>query len=503
MKQFSVYTFILITSVFSQGINLDAFLLDKIQNEILNIQLNELNRSLWQSPVNKNNPGETPINIFSKWDKRLQIAPVFAIRYGNTGFEIDSAHVNHSVLWLSPGLKLNSTIPVISPYSGVMLHVWAEFYKHSAYNLSGNTFLDNTELQLFKYHPDYSNEFYTFSRKPENGIDFDESQGGFTIYSSSFSLLFGKFKSSLGPFLRGNFPLSNTIPSIPQFDFKLHTSDHWEFTFKTGELFSDIVDDNLNWIFNGSHRKAFLKRYLVHHRLDLLFSSKFRLGFYEQVIFGGRTYPLTYINPFQLYWSAQHALGDLDNVQMGMDIDLLRDDSRFNFAFFMDEWAPFTTFDTENHHNWFAIQTGYTKIINLKNKQLYFRCEIAALSPQIYTHKFDPNVAEAIHYDYPIGYWSRGDSIDAWLMVYMQYSTKLHMQFKIENTLFGEPEYSIGKRFLKGEIKKRLKYQVEFNYKLKDYIWMDVQTGYLMTKDLYIKNNFFHFQTHFRYNISY
>jgi len=88
-------------------------------------------------------------------------------------------------------------------------------------------------------------------------------------------------------------------------------------------------------------------------------------------------------------------------------------------------------------------------------------------------------------------------------MMYLQYSTKLHIQAKIENTLFGEPEYLIGKRFLKGEIKKRLKYQVEFNYKLKDYIWMDVQTGYLLTKDLYIKNNFFHFQTNFRYNISY
>ena len=68
-------------------------------------------------PVYKYSPGDTPINLFSKWDKRLHIAPVFAIRYSNTGFEIDSVHVNHSVLWFSPGLKINSTIPVISPYS--------------------------------------------------------------------------------------------------------------------------------------------------------------------------------------------------------------------------------------------------------------------------------------------------------------------------------------------------------------------------------------------------
>lgn len=503
MNPLSICILILISSVFTQGMNFNKFLVYKVNNEILTIQSKELNRSIWHSPVIQNNPEESPINLFSKWDKRLRISPVFAFRYSNTGFEIDSTHVDHSVIWLSPGLKINSTIPVISLYSGIMLHIWAEFYKHSAYNISGNSFLDKTDLQLFKYHPEYSNEFYTFSRKPENGIDFDESQGGFSIYGSSFTFLFGKFKSSSGSFLRGNLPLSSRIPSYPQFDFKFHSSNHWEFTFKTGELFSGYLDENLSWIFGNSNRKALLKRYMVHHRLDLIFSPNFRVGFYEQVIFGGRTYPLTYVNPFQLYWSAQHALGDLDNVQMGLDIDYLFKDNRFNFALFMDEWAPFTTFDKENHHNWFAIQSGFTHISAIDSKPLFIRLEIAALAPQIYTHKFDPNVAEAQHYGYPIGFWSGGDSFDAWLLLYLQYSTDIHFQIKLENTLLGEPEYAIGKRFLNGEIKNRQKIQFEFNYKLKDFIWIDFQTGFYQTKNLYIKDNFFHIQTHFRYNISY
>lgn len=484
---------------------MNGFLIHKIQDEIHIIDSGELHSSLWQFPANQKSPGDEPLNLFSTWDNRLKISPVFAMRYSSNGFEIDSTHIQSSVLWLSPGLKIKTTQPVISPYTGILLHIWAEFYKHSAYNLSSSTFIENKGEILFKHNPYLSNEFYSASIKPDNGIDFDESKGGIALLAPSFTMKFGKYNSSVGPFIRGNLALSRFIPSFPQLNIRYHFSDKWEFTFITGELYSGIPDVNYALLNEPSHSNRYinLNRYIAHHRLDLILSRQFRLGFYEQVIFGGRSYPATYLNPFQLFWSAQHEQGDLGNVQMGFDLDLLFPEGRFNLALLIDEWAPYSTFDMDNHHNWFAVQTGFSKRSLIKNKPIFIRMEISTLAPQIYTHRFDPNVAEASHHGYPIGFWSGGNSLDLWLLVYIQNSPEIHSRLEFESTYSGEPEYSIGKQFLSGTIKKRNKIKYELNYKLKDFFWADIIAGYYFTHLIYSPENFFQFQVQFRYNISY
>lgn len=490
--------------VWAQQLETDISIFDVIHDEIHIINNGILNSSLWHKPFIQKSPSENiSLNLFSKFDNDLIITPIFAIRYNNVGFEFDSLNINKSILWITPGLKINTTFPVISPYTGIMMHVWADFYKHSAYNLSSNSFLSETNLNLFKYHPKYSNEFYTLAEIGRNAIEFDESQGGCSIYGSNFLLALGKFKTSSGPFMRSNLAISHRIPSFPQLTFNYSSSDYWEFSFKTGELFSQEIDQNLDWIFSNSSRNSFIKRFIVNHRLDFIFTPKLRIGFYEQVIFGGRSYPLTYLNPFQLYWSAQHALGDIDNVQMGLDVDLLINNGRYNFAFLMDEWSPFSTFDIENHHNWFAMQLGFTKILSLRDKPIYFRIELAGLAPQIYTHKFNPNIAEATHYGYPIGYWSGGNSLDLWILIYFQQSENIHIRLEIDYTKISEAIYSDDINYLENNLKKRYKNQLELNYKLKNLIWIDLQIGYYLTDNIYLTDNFFHLQTQLRYNISY
>ena len=77
------------------------------------------------------------------------------------------------------------------------MYSWTEFYKHSSIFEHG---LNNPD-QLFKYNPSHSIGFYTSSIEPSKGYDFDESQAGISILSNSFELVFGKFKTSFGPFL--------------------------------------------------------------------------------------------------------------------------------------------------------------------------------------------------------------------------------------------------------------------------------------------------------------
>ena len=55
---------------------------------------------------------------------------------------------------------------------------------------------------------------------------------------------------------------------------------------------------------------------------------------------------------------------------MGFDLDWIHHNGRTNIALFVDEWAPFTTFDKEDHHNWFGLQFGHSQIFSLFNEEL-------------------------------------------------------------------------------------------------------------------------------------
>ena len=77
-----------------------------------------------------------------------------------------------------------------------------------------------------------------------------------------------------------------------------------------------------------------LSRYIALHRFDFKFKSNFRIGFYEKIIFGGRDIPIEYLNPLMPFWSAQHSLGDLDNLIMGLDFTYIYKKSRLIRALF-------------------------------------------------------------------------------------------------------------------------------------------------------------------------
>jgi len=62
-------------------------------------------------------------------------------------------------------------------------------------------------------------------------------------------------------------------------------------------------------------------RYLVGHRLDVLFRKNLRFGFFETSIFGGEGRPpeLYYLNPLQFFHAAQLNENEDDNTILGLD----------------------------------------------------------------------------------------------------------------------------------------------------------------------------------------
>jgi hypothetical protein len=490
------------TFIFTQGISNNVSINSKISNEINAILINKISINLYRYPYRQLKPLKKPVNMLKYFNNNLELSPVLGLRYSNTGFELSDRAI--PTIWITPGINLNLIVPVISPYSGVLFQAWGGFYKHSAYFMDKSS-PDLIGLKPFEFHPEYSMEYFTKTKEPDWGVDFDQGQGGVALFSNKFEVYFGKFKSSLGPFLRGNLSLSLKTPSYPQFKLSYRGNDFFEFTWVIGELISELQDTNLTIAYNNNSSTAkypWIKRGVIQHRFDFFLTQNIRIGLYEQIIYGTRNTPWQYLIPLTPYWSAQHAVGDVDNLQMGLDLDWLHSNGRTNFAFYVDEWAPFDTFDKNNHHNWIASQIGHTHLFPINNDIFYFRIENTFLAPQIYEHKFPIN--QNFNQGYPIGFWSKGDSFDFWFVMAWINESKFSPRVEFENTIFGEPKYEIGRKYLDNSKSDRQKISIFCEYNINGFIKIDLNfSKYQFHSPNNEKLSYLDSTIKLKYNISY
>ena len=340
-------------------------------------------------------------------DKSSSLHPIIGIRYSNSSFELFPEYYKSDLLWITPGIEFSYNKAYSLPFMAsplFQIQSYFRFNKHSAFGFDGQIVNKEQNPLMFPHNPDYSNELYYLARKPKNGIDFDEGMGAVALITPYADLLLGKFRARLGPFMSGNLSISNQAPGFSQIQLRTK-SDKIKFIFLVGELYSKIFTDMDDFDEGPEEFPTKVRRFIVNHRLDIKIKNNLRIGFYEQVIVGHHL-PLLYLVPTMPFWSAQHALGDTDNLQMGLDIEYLYKNNRFYGAFLMDEWSPFDTFNSD-HHNWFGAQLGMSHLFSDK---ILMKLEYTRIEPQVYTH--DDPINLPYHYDYPIGYWSGGDSED-------------------------------------------------------------------------------------------
>ena len=458
--------------------------------EINAINDEKVNPSLYIFPVLKHDICKDCFNLL-KNNNEIRITPILGVRYGSGGFEVFESIPKSDLLWVTPGIEFNLTYPILISFfdTGISLQAWARFNKHSAYGFDGNS--PDKELILFEYNPYYSFEFYTNSQAPDNGIDFDEGEAAIALNSKWVDIVFGKFRSSIGPFLGGNLSISNKAPGFPQIQLRTK-SDKINFTFIVGELYSGLLYDIET---EGIKRS----RYIVNHRIDYKVKDNLRIGLYEQIIVGDNL-SLLYMVPLMPFWSAQHSLGDTDNLQMGFDVEYFKKNNRFYMALIADEWAPYDTFN-ENHHNWFGTQFGYSRIFS-NNSLIKF--EYTRIEPQVYTH--DISINEPFHYNYPIGFWSKGDSEDFLFKAYFKLKNMKDFELSLRHTNMGNPNYAIDLDFLNGELKTRS----VGSFKLRKIINSNLgaincvlKVSQVDTKNLYDDESFTDCQISLLYNINY
>jgi len=265
------------------------------------------------------------------------------------------------------------------------------------------------------------------------------------------------------------------------------------------------------------------ERYVAYHRLDFNIKKNIRIGAYEQIIFGGRDIPPAYMIPILPFWSSQHETGDLDNLMIGFDFDVLFGkkegiSNRFYGALLIDEWAPYSVFDGDNR-NWFAYQIGYSRNGKILNKDLLYKMEYTKIGPKVYNHRFIIN--EPKHHGYNIGFWSGNHSDDFLMNLAMILTSDRYIKLSYEFTRFSnvdpsqqmddlENQYNdnYNLNFLGHGYNYRGKISLSFSTVVKYGFFLDFELSSFNTKGLYSngesvdKNDFTDIIVKIRYNIS-
>ena len=518
MKKIIIIIFV--TLLYSQKLVTDLTEYDLFLHEMNSVKTASIHQSLYIMPYIQDKPDQIKyINLLSNLnlDHSLRFEPVLAIRASNSGFEMYQDEVPSKCTWISPGIKINSTIPLMTNLNSLWLYSWSTFYKHSAYGFN------NVEIQrgsnLFPYSPKYSTSFYVGTVSPEKGgIDFDQSEGGISLLSDNLKIIFGKFRTSLGPSMRSNLSISNTAPPFEQI-FLQYNNKKFVFTYLIGSLDSNIplantIDDlytdqwEIELIESETSRLAEHSRYVANHRIDYNFSESFRIGLYEQLVFGARNIPAVYLIPVLPYWSSQHEQGDLDNVMMGFDIDFIRNNNRYYLGLFVDEWAPYSTFKEDNR-NWFAYQFGYSRYFNILNNEFLLKAEYTKVDPRAYSHRFAIN--ELKHHGYNLGYWSGRNSDDLVLNISTIIDDNSFLRIMYEYTRFPIDDYheslenqysNQAVSFLEDGFNFRQKTSIFFTIPISFNINCDLEYSYLRSRGLYNVEKFDDFKINLRYNIS-
>ena len=531
-----------------------------LQTEFSSIKSKTISSELYYAPFIEKKPSKDVFyNILNKlkYRKSFVLEPVMAVRYSKFGLNMfqESPLSMSPNAWVSPGVKIHSTIPILKNFSNIWIYTWSTFYKHSAYGFNGELVTKHPNEPLFKYNHKYSINFYEPTKSPDNGLDFDEGQGGISLLSNKFKFIFGKFRTKIGPFLKSNLSISDNAPSFSQFLMKYKFNDNVEFSYLIGSLNSNIpksynphpysytIDPMSGTIINQYNNEIYdiqlsdlytdywdsgdlllyalenkfdivgvpiYERYVVNHRIDFLPIKNLRIGLYEQVIFGAKSPTIGYLIPINPMWSNQHEDNDQDNLQIGLDYEYIFNKYRVYGSLLMDEWAPFDTFN-DDERNWFAYQIGLSRIFNILNKNSLFKVEYSKVDPRVYNHRYIIN--EPSHNGYNLGYWSGSDSDDLFANLTIFLNDKSIFKIEYHYTRIGEQDKAlilenqynnIDVDFLGDYFKYIKNIELSYTYKIKHSIYMDFLYKYFDTNIFNSVNKTFNdINLSIRYNINY
>ena len=259
-------------------------------------------------------------------------------------------------------------------------------------------FRDNLEKGRGPYFPSDREKLYHdnvgyVTMTGEDVAYYELTQVALSYSRSNLLLLFGRIQPAFGPGRRGNLILSDNAPPFDCVFARYDIGKYARFSYTTGVLhpYPEIyrVDSTTA---EGYQRRILENKYIAAHRLEIYPLKGVEIGISETVIYGQRGLEPAYLIPLNLFYSAEHNLGDMDNVGWGADIELnlLRNVTLYGELFIDDMKTG--KIGTDYYGNKFAYIGGLYLPDPLGIPDMEIFAEYARIDPFVYTHWYDINV---------------------------------------------------------------------------------------------------------------
>lgn len=289
----------------------------------------------------------------------------------------------HSISLGELGFRVRGTL-----YNSVGYYLRAS----NGQKLSGDsgdvTFARNTDPKLFAQ--------YKFQYE-QNNFDTFDGYLRFRTQGNWLSLMAGRNPVYMGFGFTDRLFLSNNTAAFDYLRLDL-AYKAVAYTFLYGSLRGDSLGREIG------------AKNIATHRLDVMFSNSFRMGFFESVISANTPFSFTFLNPIsfltsaELNKSSQPGANNDNNSLMGLDMLVNPFKSlAFQGSLLIDDLDFSTLFkDNSSITNKFAWQLGamWENAFTLPN--LRFTAEYTKLDPFVYSHV--SNETEYTHWDLPLGH---------------------------------------------------------------------------------------------------
>jgi len=315
---------------------------------------------------------------------------------------------------------------------------WGVNYSYEKDNFSvKGRFLNNRFFGITDYPSDFSFQqglSWWGSDRGENDFDFDFSDLIICYKLKNSTLSAGKSSFNISEGKR-SIIISNKSPSFPFILFGWDLNKYLSFKYIHGSLKSTVIDENLQSYYNQvGYRRLTTIRNFAYHSLEIKPNDRFKLFFAELVLYANRTIEPIYLIPLVPFWSAQHYLGDIDNMQIYVSSSYkFNENSKIYAAVLVDEWSPGDTFDKLNNRNWFSYQLGFNIKNLIENLSIYFEYNFS--DHRVYRHRFSVN--DIYSHGFPLGFWA-GPHAEEYLLIAQKEISKHNLIFSYSVCKRGE-----------------------------------------------------------------
>lgn len=287
---------------------------------------------------------------------------------------------------------------------------------------------DNQEWGTRRYpgFVNFTREGLGFARGSAGGkqMDYDETVAGVVFTHDGVTLQVGKDRNKWGPGFNGQLMLSDHATSYDQIKLEV-AANRLRFT-----MLWAVLQHYSPGFFTGNHQE----KYLAAHRIEFSPWAFLNIGLHEMILYSGRSFEPSYLNPLNFFRSAEHYLGDRDNAAMGIDLQLKAlPKTKLYMELLLDDITS-SKLGTSFYGNKYAYTVGGHHVDLLGLSGLDLRMECTRIRPYTYTHDGISNFQQ---YSTGLGHQIGPNSEDLFMQLEYRYCRPLLLKAAWERVRHG------------------------------------------------------------------